>query len=163
MLLCSRAVYFSSLVWHMANILLCFMFHMSCFSFSLFFNTHRGVFLLLLLIFIFPDTRVIFRQKKTNIHQSLEYSKSTKTNDFCSSWALKMSRGGLREKHGPGQIKCLSWTLRPWGKDKCSTKQTVCDMTELQIKPNGHIHTHTHTYTAWKNSVHVVRVSVIKV
>lgn len=159
MLLCSIAVYFSSLVWHMANILLCFMFHMSCFSFSRFLNTHRGVFLLLLLIFIFPDTRVIFRQKKTNIHQSLEYSKSTKTNDFCSSWALKMSRGGLREKHGPGQIKCLSWTLRPWGKDKCSTKQTVCDMTELQIKPNGH----THTHTAWKNSVHVVRVSVIKV
>lgn len=40
-------------------------------------------------------------------------------------------------KHGPSQIKCLSWTSPPWGKDERSTEQTACDTTEFQMNPTG--------------------------
>lgn len=40
-------------------------------------------------------------------------------------------------KHGPSQIKCLSWTSPPWGKDELSTEQTACDTTEFQMNPTG--------------------------
>lgn len=40
-------------------------------------------------------------------------------------------------KHGPSQIKCLSWTSPPRGKDERSTEQTACDTTEFQMNPTG--------------------------
>lgn len=56
--------------------------------------------------------------------------------DKISEFRKDEARWSTR-KHGPSQVKCLSRTVPPRGKDERSIEQPACDTTQFQINPTG--------------------------